>query len=202
MKISDSVIQGYAQYGVRAGIQRGGYGGFELDNVYEEVGSCTNPAGAIGEAGVIAQGATVKVEGTVAPAGTIPQFANSGSTDYRYYVVAHNTTYGASNPLYAGHALTNGSGNITVTTPDIAGATTFDLLRVTYLAPNNPREQAPFGTGELCSRSECDPHFGLCERGLHIHGHASDAAVLHGGDSHLFPASELLAGKFDPGDKP
>jgi hypothetical protein len=147
VKISDSVIQGYAQYGVRAGIQRGGYGGFELDNVYEEVGSCTNPAGAIGEAGVIAQGATVKVEGTVAPAGSIPQFANSGSTDYRYYVVAHNTSYGASNPLYAGHALTNGSGNITVTTPDIAGATTFDLLRVTYLAPNNPREQAPYGTG-------------------------------------------------------
>jgi hypothetical protein len=147
VKISDSVIEGYAQYGVRAGIQRGGYGGFELDNVYEEVGSCTNPAGAIGEAGIIAQGATVKVEGSVAPAGAIPQFANSGSTDYRYYVVAHNTTYGASNPLYAGFALTNGSGNITVTTPDIAGATTFDLLRVTYLAPDNPREQAPYGTG-------------------------------------------------------
>ena len=147
VKISDSVIEGYAQYGVRAGIQRGGYGGFELDNVYEEVGSCTNPAGAIGEAGVIAQGATVKVAGTIAPAGTIPQFANSGSTDYRYYIVAHNTTYGASNPLYAGHALTNGSGNITVTTPDVAGAITFDLLRVTYLSPNNPREQAPYGTG-------------------------------------------------------
>ncbi|MGA8491543.1 MAG: hypothetical protein WB711_14040 [Terriglobales bacterium] len=147
VKISDSVIEGYAQYGVRAGIQRGGYGGFELDNVYEEVGSCTNPTGAIGEAGVIAQGATVKIGGAVAPAGSIPQFANSGSTDYRYYIVAHNTGYGASNPLYAGHALTNGSGNITVTTPDIAGASTFDLLRVTYLAPNNPREQAPYGTG-------------------------------------------------------
>jgi len=147
LKISDSVIQGYAQYGVRSGIQRGGYGGFDLDNVYEEVGSCTNPAGAIGEAGVIAQGATVKVEGNVAPAGTIPQFANSGSTDYRYYIVAHNTTYGASNPLYAGRALTNGSGNITVTTPDVVGAVAFDLLRVTYVSPNNPREQAPYGTG-------------------------------------------------------
>jgi hypothetical protein len=147
VKISDSVIQGFAQYGVRAGIKRGGYGGFELDNVYEEVGSCTNPAGAIGEAGVIAQGATVKVEGAVAPVGSVPLFANTGSTDYRYYIVATSSTYGASNPLYAGRALTTGSGNITVTTPDVAGAATFDLLRVTYVSPNNPREQAPYGTG-------------------------------------------------------
>jgi hypothetical protein len=147
VKISDSVIQGFAQYGVRAGVKRGGYSGFELDNVYEEVGSCTNPAGAIGEAGVIAQGATVKVGGAVLPTGSVPQFANTGSTDYRYYIVANNLTFGGSNPLYAGTALTNGSGNITVTTPDIAGATTFDLLRVTYLPLNNPREQAPYGTG-------------------------------------------------------
>ncbi len=45
VRISDSVIQGYAQYGVRAGTKRGGFGGFALDNVYEEVGNCTNPAG-------------------------------------------------------------------------------------------------------------------------------------------------------------
>jgi hypothetical protein len=147
LRISDSVIQGFAQYGVRAGVKRGGYNGFELDNVYEEVGSCTNPAGGIGEAGVIAQGASVKVEGSVPPAGAIPQFANTGSTDYRYYIVANSATFGASNPLYAGHALTNGSGNITVKTADIAGASTFDLLRVTYLNLNNPREQAPYGTG-------------------------------------------------------
>jgi len=147
LRISDSVIEGFAQYGVRAGIKRGGYNGFELDNVYEEVGSCTNPAGAIGEAGVIAQGATVKIEGAILPAGVVPLFANTGSTDYRYYIVANNSTYGASNPLYAGRALTNGSGNITVTTPDVAGATSFDLLRVTYLNLNNPREQAPYGTG-------------------------------------------------------
>ena len=56
VRISDSVIQGYAQYGVRAGTRRGGYGGFDIDNVYEEVGACTNPLGKIGQAGVIAQG--------------------------------------------------------------------------------------------------------------------------------------------------
>jgi len=147
LKISDSVIEGFAQYGVRAGVKRGGYSGFELDNVYEEVGSCTNPAGAIGEAGVIAQGATVKIEGAILPAGSVPLFANTGSTDYRYYIVVNSATYGASNPLYAGRALTNGSGNITVTTPDVAGATSFDLLRVSYFNLNNPREQAPYGTG-------------------------------------------------------
>src|SRR5438067_888650 len=37
LRVSDSVIQGYAQYGVRA--RRGRFGGFGLDNVYEEVGA-------------------------------------------------------------------------------------------------------------------------------------------------------------------
>ena len=143
LRISDSVIQGYAQYGVRGGVRRGGYGGTALENVYEEVGNCTNPAGNIGEAGVISQGSTVKISSGTAPVGSAPQFANTGSTDYRYYVVAHHATFGASNPLYAGNALTNGSGNIAVTTPDIAGASTLDLLRVTVAFP----EQAPFGTG-------------------------------------------------------
>ena len=79
--------------------------------------------------------------------GKSPQFANTGTTEYRYYIVAHSTTYGASNPLYAGNALTNGTGNITITTPDIPGAASFDLLRVTYTAPGNPRLQTPNGTG-------------------------------------------------------
>lgn len=145
LRISDSVIQGYAQYGIRAGTKRGGFGGLDLDNVYEEVGSCTNPAGNIGEAGVIVQGNTVKMSGGEGPAGIVPLFANSGTTDYRYYIVAHNTSYGASNPLYAGRGLTNGTGNITVATPDIPGANSFDLLRVTV----SGLEQAPFGTGNF-----------------------------------------------------
>ncbi len=145
VRISDSVIEGYAQYGVRAGVRRGGFGGFELDNVYEEVGACANPQGAIGQAGVIAQGATVKIHGGESPVGAVPQFANTGTTDYRYYIVAHHASNGPSNPLYAGSALSNGVGSITVTTPDIAGASTFDLLRATPVL--DFREQAPFGTG-------------------------------------------------------
>ncbi len=147
VRISDSVIEGYAQYGVRGGIKRGGYGGFELDNVYQEVGNCANPAGNLGQAGVIAQGATVKVQGGTGLAGAAPQFANTGSTDDRYFVVANHATYGPSNPLYAGNALTNGTGNITVTWPDIPGAVSFDLLRTTYNAAGAPREQAPYGSG-------------------------------------------------------
>jgi len=142
LRITDSVIQGYAQYGVRGGTRRGGYAGLSLENVYEEVGSCTNPSGNIGQAGVIAQGKSVVYNGGVGPAGKIPQFANNGTTDYRYYVVAHNPI-GPSNPLYAGNAMSDGTSSITVTTPDIAGASSFDLLRVT---PNG-MEQAPYGTG-------------------------------------------------------
>jgi hypothetical protein len=146
LRVSDSVIQGYAQYGVRAGVHAGGYGGFEVINVYEEVGACKNPAGKIGQAGVIAQGNTVKIEGGEAPTGAIPQFAATGTTDYRYYVVARSARFGASNLLYAGVALTNGAGKIVVTTPDIGGAASFDLLRVTPVG--GLREQAPYGTGK------------------------------------------------------
>jgi len=148
LRISDSVIQGFAQYGVRGGTRRGGFGGLALENLYEEAG-CVNPSGNIGQAGVIMQGNAVKIDGGAAPNGGSPQFANTGSTDYRYYVVARHATLGPSNPLFAGNALTNGTSNITVTTADIAGASTFDLLRVTV----NAQEQAPFGTGNFAVAS-------------------------------------------------
>ncbi len=147
LRISDSVVEGFAQYGVKGGIKRGGYSGIALENVYEEVGNCANPAGNIGQAGVIAEGATVKIEGRVAPSGGFPQFANTGTSDYRYYVVAKSATYGASNPLLAGHALTNGTGTISVSWPDVPGASSFDLLRTIYNGAGAPREQAPYGSG-------------------------------------------------------
>ena len=163
LRISDSVIQGYAQYGVRAGTRRGGYGGFALTNVYQEVGNCKNPLGRIGQAGVIAQGGAVKIEGGEAPTGWVPRFAATGNTDYRYYIVARNTKYGTSNPLYAGRALTNGAGSIVVTTPDIAGATSFDLLRVT--AVEGMREQAPYGTGNFAVATNVS-RAAVCAKGV------------------------------------
>jgi hypothetical protein len=148
VKISDSVIQGMAQFGIRTGTSRGGYGPTVVDNVYMETGNCTNPMGNIGIAGVLAQGQRLNWIGGEGPQGLIPQFASTGTTDYRYYLVPHHATYGYGNPLYAGKALTNGTGNITVTTPDIAGADKFDLLRVNGPVANTV-EQAPFGTGNF-----------------------------------------------------
>lgn len=143
LRISDSVIQGFAQYGVRTGTRRGGFGATDLENIYEEVGNCQNPSGNIGEAGVIVQGNSIKIDGGAAPQGSAPQFANTGSTVYHYYLVPHHATFGPGNPLYAGSALTNGSGSISISTPDVPGASTFDLLRVGV----NGLQQAPYGTG-------------------------------------------------------
>jgi hypothetical protein len=147
LRVTDSVIQGYPQYAIRAGVAYGGYQGLTTENVYGEIGGCKNPVGNIGEAGIIAQGGSVVIRGGLGLPGAAPVFANTGSTEYRYYIVARSAKFGASNSLYAGKARTNGSGSITITTPDIAGATSFDLLRVTYTAPGNPRLQTPNGSG-------------------------------------------------------
>ena len=147
LRVTDSVIQGYPQYAIRAGLAHGGYQGLTTENVYGEIGNCGNPAGKIGEAGIIAQGGPVIIHGDLGLPGAAPLFAETGETEYRYYIVARSAQFGSSNPLYAGRAQTNGSGPITITTPDIAGATSFDLLRVTYIAAGNPRLQTPNGTG-------------------------------------------------------
>lgn len=159
LQISDSVVQGYAQYGIRAGNRRGGYGGLIAQNVYEEVGRCTNPAGNIGEAGIIVQGAGtsgVKIVGGIGPAGKVPQFAKAGNIEYRYYLVAHHASFGASNPLYAGNALSDGSRAIKVTTPEIKGAEKLDLLRIS--AVTGDRLQAPVGDGEYAVAVAVDPN--------------------------------------------
>jgi hypothetical protein len=142
LHIEDSVIQGQAQYAIRSGVARGGYGGTEVDNVYTEASaSCTNPLGNIGAAGIIQQGNNISLPGV--PSGVFPTFKTGGSNDYRYYVVAKQGGY-FSVPIYAGHAMSTGSDTIPVTTPDIAGADGFDLLRTTYV---NGIEVAPYGTG-------------------------------------------------------
>jgi hypothetical protein len=142
LRVEDSVIQGQAQYAIRSGVARGGYGGTEIDNVYTEAGStCANPLGNIGSAGIIQQGNNIVLPGV--PSGWFPTFKTGGTNDYRYYVVAKQGTY-VSVPIYAGHAMSTGSDTITVTTPDIAAADGFDLLRTTYVSGV---EVAPYGTG-------------------------------------------------------
>lgn len=128
VQISNTVIEGYAQFGIRAGAARGGFGGLKMDNVYEEVGNCSNPAGNIGNAGVIAQGGTVRISGGEGPSGTLPCFLKSCAGPLtRYYIVANNSIYGASNPMGAGVTVVNDS-STTVSWPTISGATSYDLL--------------------------------------------------------------------------
>lgn len=146
LRVTDSVIQGYAQYAIRAGNVYGGGQGLTAENVYGEIGNCKNPAGKIGHAGIIAQGGSVVIHGALGLPGASPLFADTGKTEYRYYIVARSAEFGVSNALYAGKARTNGSGAITITTPDIVGATSFDLLRVTYRTTGDSRLQTPNGT--------------------------------------------------------
>ena len=151
--ITDSVIQGYGLWGTNTSTILGSYGGTELNNVYNEEGPgpCTTPylgnyfsaAGNIFHSGgqpIILRG------GEQTNSSHIPQFANTGTTQYNYYVIAHDTTSGVySAPLYAGYALTNGSGTISGQFPHVpaqnAGDTlVYDIVRMvpSSLGGNGP----------------------------------------------------------------
>ncbi len=156
LHVSDSVIQGFAQYGIKLGGNGGSFSNNIIDNVYMEASSGCNPAGNAGSAGVVSLGQNVTVNGSwaggqPAPAGTFPSFANTGTTQYSYYVVVHDSVMGTSAPFYAGSALTNGSGNITVSFPCVASTNTvtYDLLRTTWVGSNADGNPAPYGTGNF-----------------------------------------------------
>jgi len=143
LRISDSVIQGYPQFGVRYSTATGGYGGMQMENVYMEYGSGCGPG--LGSpsipnaaAGVIMQGGSsytnpsLSIRGGEGPAGQMPQFVTVGSTNYRYYVVAIRADGSRSFPLYFGDAQpANGSVQIPLKWYDLSTATTYDILRVT-----------------------------------------------------------------------
>lgn len=145
-EISDSVIQGFNQYGVMTGLLRGGFGPTVMHNVYEEIGSCTNPSytaascvGSLckGSTGLIAYGGIVKATGGEAPIGSVPQpiCTGGGSTQYNYWIVPHDSVLLYGTPLWAMStaATCNQTGNITVQWPRIEGTNTitYDVLRST-----------------------------------------------------------------------
>ncbi len=146
--ITDSVIQGFGMWGVNTTTILGSYGGTQIDNVYNEEGSgpCPHPyfGNAFSSAGIIYFSGTepLIVRGGEQPNGWMPVFANTGTTAYNYYVVIHDSAEGVSYPLYAGYAMSNGSGNITVQWPHVApvGTVTYDVLRMSpgSLAGNSP----------------------------------------------------------------
>jgi hypothetical protein len=140
LRISDSVIQGQAQFAVRSVGVYSNVPNVELDNVYGEVANCAghNPLG-IGEAGLIVEGGYASVKSSVGPVGSSPVFANTGSTQYNYYIAAHSGTYGYAPPLLIGIALTSGTGTIPVAWPQFgtSGTITYDVIRTSGQA-NNP----------------------------------------------------------------
>lgn len=160
VQITNSVIEGYAQFGVRAGTARGGFGGLKLDNVYEEVGNCSNPAGNIGTAGVIAQGAAVRINGGEGPSGSLPCFSSHPCVAplTRYYIVASNSIYGSSSPLGAGVTPLNDT-STTVEWPVIPGASSYSLLVednvAAWYAGNSPSGTGPFAVAINIQPSNC-----------------------------------------------
>lgn len=158
VRVSDSVIQGTATWGVNTTVYLGSFGGTQLDNIYNEEGACTgsfhpyypSASYAANNVGVLFYGSnsSLTIRGGEQPNGNTPAFlvTNSGSTQYNYYVVARDTTSSAiSFPLYAGYSLTNATGTVTVQWPHVppqnAGDTiVYDIIRMqpSSLAANGP----------------------------------------------------------------
>ena len=193
LRISDSVIQGYAQYGVRAGVQRGGYGGFDLTNVYEEVGNCANPMGSIGQAGVIAQGSSVKIQGGEAPNWIVSPICPDRKDGLPLLHCRAARQARGLEPAVRRQGADQWNGQHRRNHARHRGAASFDLLRVTPVA--GAREQAPYGDRELCRADERCPQLRLRKQRLHFHRHPGRPAVLQGSGPELLSPARLLAGK-------
>src|SRR5713226_8522633 len=150
VRISDSIIQGYGQFGVRSGLSgpqgaNGGYGMTQIDNLYEEVGNSYNPLGNVGTAGIIVNQGRLAVTGGEAPSGSIPLFAEHGDNEYYYWLLPHNATSGYANIMFIGHAKTDGTAKIPITFYEPEGMTDFSILRTSYKALGTA---VPTGTGD------------------------------------------------------
>jgi hypothetical protein len=119
LHVSDSVIQGFSQFGIRTGTMRGGYSPTQIDNVYMELNTPMNPVGNIGAAGIIVVGSRLSAKTEMVAVGGQPSYARTGNTHYVYWIVARDSSRGSSLPLQAGYADTNGKGNIVVSWPRI-----------------------------------------------------------------------------------
>lgn len=166
LRISDSVLQAYPEFGVRATAQFATNPAVDLDNVYMEVGNCSNPLG-VGQMGLNSNGITL-IRGGEGPAGIIPTPScggSAGSTNFNYYVIPHHATFGVGWPLYAARTAANCSGMATVKFPQIPGASTYDLIRTSgalatavpygVLPGGSPTAFGSVATGITCSATPC-----------------------------------------------
>jgi len=151
LHVSDSVIQGFSQFGIRTGTMRGGYSPTQIDNVYMELNTPMNPAGNIGAAGIIVVGSRLSAKTEMVAVGGQPSYAHTGNTHYVYWIVARDSAHGSSLPLQSGYADTNGKGNIIVSWPKINGEKngeniSYDVLRTQGVGNSL---KAPYGKGDF-----------------------------------------------------
>jgi len=152
LKISDSVIQGWSEFGIRASNHRGGYGGLIIDNVYFEASpGCEkySPLGNVGNSGILAEGVHLKISGLAnnGASGIYPNWgASSGPHEWLYWVVPVHTSFGDGIPLPAGYAFTDGTRTIRATFPKIPGAASYKILKMEW----NQKTARPYpeGTGK------------------------------------------------------
>jgi hypothetical protein len=144
LRVSNSVIQGWAQFGIRGNTVYQPQT-VNLVGVYEEEDGDCNPLGT-GSAGLIVERGQATVSGSTI-AGFLPLFATTGNIGYWYYVVVHSSTLGTSPAFVAGHAQTSGVGTIPVVWNRVgtAGTISYDVLRVQ--GDGGADMQAPQGTG-------------------------------------------------------
>jgi hypothetical protein len=152
LHVSDSVIQGFSQFGIRTGTMRGGYSPTQIDNVYMELNTPMNPVGNVGAAGIIVVGSRLSAKTEMLAVGGQPSYAHTGSIHYVYWIVARDSSGGYSLPLQSGYADTNGKGSIVVSWPRINGEKkdgeniSYDILRTEGVGN---ALKAPYGKGDF-----------------------------------------------------
>jgi len=162
LHISDTVIQGFPQYGVyyESGLQ-----GARLTNVYEEAGACTNPFyGLKAAAGIVTHsGQAMQISGPGPIVGEFPSFVASspGGTRRNYYIVPRSSVFQYGPIMLAGYCLTSGSGTCTIQWPQIpnnlAGTVTYDILvtDATVAPSTGNANSVVLNTAGTCANSVC-----------------------------------------------
>lgn len=212
LSVNNSVIQAYAQYGVKYG---SGLQGANLNNNYFEIGNCTNPyyPGSLqAEAGFIGQGQALALKGSFsagAPAADWPQFANTGSNQRTYWIVENKIGTGQSSPMYAGYATTNGTGTVNLYWPQPIGfrpgTDTFDILLTTCVPGTLAPSICVTPNASATAQSVATAVSGSCSNGLCTYADTQGATSNYTVASNsaqafglwFWPASVLLASDVD-----
>jgi hypothetical protein len=135
LDVQDSVIQGMNQYAI---YYAGGLQPWSINNVYNEVGTCTNPmypGSLAGVAGYIAAGNALTIQNDAPVGGSTPMFITGGGSGSQrnYYVVAKDSALGTGPMMFIGTAQPATSGTsipLYWPNPDLkgAGTRTFDIV--------------------------------------------------------------------------